>query len=74
MKTSHTGCHSTLYKTPNWGMHTVEHVLLHCTKYNNERRHLIQSLKKEKHHDFTLSDLLGKTLSKLYDDIITFVK
>jgi len=29
---------------------TVEHVLIHCRTYNNERCHLILSLKKVKHH------------------------
>ncbi len=52
---------------------TVDHVLLHCMKYNSERCHLIQSLKRVKYHDFTLSGL-RKTANTIYDSIITFVK
>ncbi len=52
---------------------TVEHVLLQCVKYNNERYRLIQSMKKEQHHDFSLSGLLGKSANNIYY-IIKFIK
>ncbi len=82
MRIGHTGLNSTLYKIGNSQLLNAYTVLnkkqlsmcYHCRKYNNERRHVIQSLKKVKHHDFNLSGLLGKTASKLCDAIITFVK
>ena len=36
---------------------TVEHVLLHCRKYSDQRNQLHQSLKKVKHNDITMSTM-----------------
>ena len=67
--TRHTGLNQTLHKM---GKHptgkctlfsqseTVEHVILQCKKYNNDRNHLLQSLRQAKHHEFSLSGLLGE--------------
>ena len=75
----HTGLNGTLYKT---GKHntgsvceycgqeeTVEHVMLHCQKYESERRHLIQNLRKiEIHYD--LKDILQKNSRNDYYQIL----
>lgn len=83
LRIGHTGLNLSLYKI---GKHptgkctycnqpeTVEHVLLQCRKYNINREHLFQSLRKAKHHDVSLSGLLGKTAGQMYCYIIRFLK
>ena len=83
LRIGHTGLNHTLHKI---GKHptgncthcnqpeTVEHVLLHCKKYDTQRKNLSQSLRKAKHHDFSLTGLLGKSAGKIQYDIVKFIK
>lgn len=83
LRIGHSGLNHTLHKI---GKHptgncthcnqpeTVEHVLLHCKKYDTQRKNLSQSLRKAKHHDFTLTGLLGKSAGKIQYDIVKFIK
>ncbi len=69
LRFGHTGLNSTLFnigkhntsRCDNCGQEeTVEHVMLHCQKYEAERRHLTQNLRKIK-VNLALIDILQKS-------------